>query len=118
MSLTTLYFLTVLPNLGEFLSGIAAIGSLVMLFAMVICGMATADGYFERYPLKGVIASWAILLVLGLTSALLPTERQLYIIAGGYFATNNEAMKELPDNLLNAVNDWLKVASEKAKEIK
>lgn len=53
--------------------------------------------------------------VLSLFSALLPSERQMLLIAGGYTATNNAEIKKLPTNAAKAVNAWLDAVTEAAE---
>lgn len=39
---------------------------------------------------------------------LLPSERQMYVMAGAYAVTNIEGIKNLPENAVGAANAWLK----------
>lgn len=51
-----------------------------------------------------------------LANSILPTEKQLYVIAGGYVATNTKDIAKLPDNVVKAANAWLEKAAALADE--
>ena len=42
-----------------------------------------------------------------LMSILIPNEKQLAYLIGGYVATNNEQLAKLPNNILNLANKYL-----------
>ena len=48
-----------------------------------------------------------LILLTGILFALLPTKKDLAIIYGVSYVSNNEQIKKLPDNVLNVVNTWL-----------
>lgn len=48
-------------------------------------------------------------------TAFLPDRNQMLIIAGGYEATNNIQIKQLPDNAAKAINAWLDAITKASK---
>lgn len=111
MSLFTLWLLTVIPALGTFFQTLAII-------ALITCGLAflgwavslteDPDGAFNRCTNKFKTFAMVIAIVSGLLSALIPNERGIYLILGGYYVTNTEEIRELPENVVGAANAWLK----------
>lgn len=106
MSLFALWFLiTGVAGLKAWLP-IAAGCSGVVAFAVVF-GWGTfleGKGGFPK------VAKWCIIFttIASLLGSILPTNKQLMWIVGAYVVTNNEQVKELPDNILRAANDFLK----------
>lgn len=47
-------------------------------------------------------------MLIGLPLSLLPDEKQIMLLTGGYVVTNTEGVNELPDNIVNAANNFLK----------
>lgn len=51
-----------------------------------------------------------------LLACVLPSERQMMLIAGGYTVTNNADMKNIPGNTAKAVNAWLNAITDAAAD--
>lgn len=51
-------------------------------------------------------------LAAGLLFVALPSERQMYVMAGAYVVTNIDGIGNLPDNAVGAANAWLKKLGE------
>lgn len=103
MSLFTLYVFTViLPNLGVLLFLALLFGSIALFYSNLM-HHASED---ELLPSnKKYLAALGII---ALVLMLIPSESQLYKLAGAYIVTNTEGVGELPDNIVKAANDFLK----------
>lgn len=55
-------------------------------------------------------------LVLILLASIMPCERQMMLIAGGYTVTNNEDMRKMPTNAAKAVNAWLNAVAKAGED--
>lgn len=113
MSLITLYLISMLPNLQSLFVSAAAILSIVAAVSVVLA--MVEDGWIDS-PARGWRKLWAnqmkkwgaaAIILCALIAALIPSEKQLYFIAGGYAATNIAGIDKLPENLVKAANDWL-----------
>lgn len=109
MSLTQLYFFTViLPNINIALAFTFAVLFVFSIFYLI--HGATLDNNYEdakgsafRYAKNLLICTIGI----GFISIPFPSEKQLYMLAGGYVATNTKDIAKLPDNVVKAANAWL-----------
>jgi hypothetical protein len=110
MSIWELYLLTRLDELSGFFRGIGIWG--IMASGAVILYMVplwhTEDIDFvdvaRKCRLKLIIivtlTSWFV-------SGLIPTTKEAYIIAGGYYVTNLEGVEKLPPNVVKAANKFI-----------
>lgn len=111
MSLWTLYWISVLPLIFE--EFLAFIG-----ITTGILGATALIAYSEDYDSKEVYVkhfkkAFIIFGIVILIQGFIPSERQMYIILGGYAATNVEGINKLPANLVGAANAYLeKMAKE------
>lgn len=114
MTLTQLYFLTVvLPNSASVISGLSVFfyivaGGLIFCYFPVSDIVGKDEGikvlaWGKRFLISAIIAS--------LTTIILPSQQQLYFLAGGYVATNTKDVAKLPDNVVKAANAWLEKAA-------
>ena len=125
MTLAQLYLFTVLiPNIGSTLNAI----EIIFVVCAFCCGAGLINAaaecdddaikYWRKAALKFV---WAIIVV-GIISVPIPSEKELYTVAGGYIATNTKDVAKLPDNVVKAANAWLEkaaaLADDKSKDAK
>ena len=68
----------------------------------------------EGFRIMRKLIPYAI--ICAVAASILPSERQMLLIAGGYTATNNAEIKKLPTNAAKAVNAWLDAVSEAGSE--
>lgn len=97
-----------LPGAKSFFEGMGAVLLIVLLVALFL--MPPLLEFDHEKIIKALKGNKKFLIVPALClfmSAILPDEKQIAMIAGGYFATNNEEVKKLPDNVLGAVNSYL-----------
>jgi hypothetical protein len=122
MSLFTLYLLSILPGVGGLFSGLGVILIILCVIGFFMALVADFDSCRDGMKYKKVWANqmkkgWGVLIAAFLLiGVLIPSEKQLYFIAGGYVATNTEGVKELPDNIMNAANSWLENIADAAKQ--
>lgn len=107
MTLLQLYLISILPRFSPMFIGF---GLCLSIASAMWISFSIAESLVPIRKLKTIIAVPIILLLFGIA---IPSEKQLMFIAGGYFATNNEEAKKLPENVLKAVNNFLKNIQEK-----
>jgi hypothetical protein len=108
MTMMELYWLTRLPALGSFFGSIAIVALIILPFFAAIAGKAVIEDdmtsqTYKRWTL-GLIAG---ILGFGLLNVAAPDERSIAIILTGYYVTNNEEIKKLPDNVIGSINTLL-----------
>jgi len=116
MELWQLYLIEVIPSVVSAAQAIIGI-SFALLTIMALFSVAVFESYApEENSLvrllirqKKLIATSAIAFVLLFA---VPSHGGMYRIIGGYVATNIEGIQELPQNLINAANDWAKSVSD------
>ena len=125
MSLLTLYLISTLPRLGDFIGGFS-----ILLFVIAAGGLIVAafeDGAVYGTPDHNWKKLWlthmkkwgiATCVSISLISTLIPSEKQLYFIAGGYAATNIAGIDKLPGNVVKAANDWLEGINKESEDKK
>ena len=111
MSLFELYALFVL------VPALSSIGSTIMTISLILVGVglfitliAAAEGDFDEvvpYWKRG-IKYIGVPLVVGILLSLAPDEKQVKFLAGGYVVTNVEGIAELPENIVESANTFLK----------
>lgn len=115
MSLWLLYTILVLiPNLHAFSSSIIWCPTIIVMFisglAFIICVCTPNEPDTKniigpvRYVFKYTIRLTLMLSILGI---ILPNQKQMYMVAGGYVVTNNKEVQALPDNVMGAANAYL-----------
>lgn len=112
MSLWTLYLITILPNVGGFFIKMPMIIMAIFSLGVVSCNINQEDEKARKWrsSLKKISFFAIPLIFLGV---LIPTQNQMYLIVGGYAATNVEGINKLPANLVGAANAYLeKIAKE------
>lgn len=128
MDLTTIYLLTVLPDIGHALVAWSVIGFIISAIALGVFWIAgeeysTYDSekrqeickrYFRHRNIA--IACVAFFVGLNLLASAVPDRKQMMVIAGMYFGSNIEGIKDLPPNIVKAVNSALEQFSEKKKD--
>lgn len=131
MSIFELWLLTtVIPNLN-IITGITLTAGFIVLGCLLVNALINIEVYEDslyeggkkkyesakaliRNSKKFIVA----LFILATFNAIIPSERQMLIIAGGYAVTNNAEIKKLPTNAAKAVNAWLDVVEEAADDKK
>lgn len=120
MTLTQLYLFTViLPNAYEifnFLGATLFIGGAICLIVSAIIGGPGEEPEAAKLIFKYSIKFFITAAVLGIIAIPLPSQNQLYALAGGYVATNAKDVAKLPDNIVKAANAWLEKAAALADE--
>lgn len=112
MTLTTLYLISILPNLGTFLLVLA-----VLSFALFLwIGAALMDHPKEKCLIKYTLITGSVSLFFFILGSLIPTTSQMYLLVGGYLTTHNEEMQKLPKNVLGAANAWLESIEKEQKK--
>lgn len=128
MDLTTIYLLTILPDIGHALIWWSFLGFVVSAFALIIFWIAGEEAasydsetrvaagkrYFRGRNIA--ITCVAFFVGLNLVANAVPDRKQMLIIAGMYFGSNIEGIKDLPPNIVKAVNSALEQFSEKKKD--
>lgn len=110
MTIFELYLLTLLPSLAAMFTSLTVL-SVVLTFACFLFSQLH-DKPLERESFAKLTKFCSKFFIIFLvTATLIPSERQIYVIAGGYVATNTEGVKELPENIVKATNDFLKSIS-------
>ncbi len=128
MSFWEIYVLTILPGFIEPLGVIAFFSGMISLFLISgvlasIMGELSVDK--EKNAMLGkMLRKWAYvtlpLCIFSMFSAkMIPSEKQMAFIVGGYMLTNIQGIKDLPPNLVKAMNtalDEYNVKSEKKEK--
>lgn len=109
MSLLALYAIFVLiPNTRDLCQGIMAIGGFLWIIFCIFGPLAAEDGLIKKSSVKMLIVSGVIVLSFAaILITILPSDKQMMLLAGGYAVTNDAELKLLPDNILKAANDYL-----------
>lgn len=119
MSIFTLYLLTRMESLKyafsnwQFLFGRALLISLLIWGITRVCELDCPDSLKEniqkinKQAYKAFKISLCLTIFCSIGDVLMPTNKDAYIILGGYYVTNSEEVKALPDNVVGAVNGFL-----------
>ena len=110
MDITTIYWLTILPNLATIVTILGVIAGVAGLFCIII----GTDGDLKATRNCGLTLV-AIFVTLITISALIPNREQMMFIAGSYFVANIEGIKDLPPNIISAANAALEELAKKGK---
>jgi hypothetical protein len=119
MTLMQLYLITViLPNMGIAIGMIAGGFCVTAIFWGIAAAVSSDFDEDEKTKEKIKVSKKCALLALPflLLCGLFPSEKQLYVIAGGYVATNTKDVAKLPDNVVKAANAWLEKVSKLADQ--
>lgn len=109
MSITALYLLfVVIPNLGVYCRAAFTVCAIIAC----LVGIAAAIIFPDNEKAGPSVWTWAIRFgvaaaIVAFVGVFLPSDKQLYTIAGGYYATNNAELKKMPDNVFKAANSYL-----------
>lgn len=107
MDLSTLYWILILPNIKD---AFIAASILMMLGIMVtfIFGFLESEPSAKKWGLSKI----KYLIPMVVIAALIPTNKQMMYMIGGYAATNVENIEKLPKNVVNAANKFLETYTE------
>lgn len=112
------YLISILESVSTFLGALCGISAFIA-FVIVLVGVIVMEGQFI---LKKTVISLIILsLICGTVKALLPSEKQAYIILGAYTAqtiAENKNVQEVGGKLLTLVNQKLDEAIKKDEKQK
>ena len=125
MDLSTLYWVLILPNIGNFLVG-AGVISVIFCGAWVLVHAVSIDTTYNDEPKKEklresrnkVMKFIAAPALLFLIATFIPTSKQMMYLIGGYAATNVENIEKLPKNVVNAANKFLESYTDTEKKDK
>lgn len=129
MTLFQLYLLTRMSHLHDFFQAInfafILIGGILVAMGIVVFIVSQDLDDDEGPKMRGMVwekikASFWVAIIAGFLSTATPTNNDLYVMMGGYYATNNAEIKKLPDNIVGAVNKFLEEVKPKevVKQIK
>jgi len=103
MDLSTLYLILILPNIGKVL-GVASLITITLL--IVFMTNASFDEEVNESFSK-IKSSIKYILLCGFLSVMIPSEKQMMYMIGGYAATNVDGIEKLPKNVVSAANKFL-----------
>lgn len=112
MSLFTIYLFCILPSIGSYLT---LVGTLTLILSVLVLSFVSGC-YDSLKPLKHLYYIIPICLILNLIAILIPNEKQLYTIAGGYYTSNIEGIDKLPKNVVGVINHFLEQYQSKKGE--
>lgn len=104
MSMFELYFLTILPSVKEAFSGGGV--TVLLLYACISVCLGMEGEYLHRslwYRLGVPVTAFVMMFF----ASLIPSHEQLAFIVGAEWATNNEDLREVPDNVAKVINGYL-----------
>lgn len=118
MDMSTMYLLTRLDPLYTLFGFMSCLGSIIGLISLLIFINFNIESNrnSERYEVKPSFnKKWFIFPIIfgliGLTGlagrVLTPTNEQLAVILGGYYATNSEEYSQMPDKAAKVVNKFM-----------
>ena len=119
MSIISLYGLFVLLPNFNCLVGFIIWGCVLLCLILGFCSIGNfidKEKDLLNISLKYLKRSVITLLVSALIFTVIPTEKQIYMIAGGYVVTNNQELQKLPNNVLQAANKYLERLSKYSDE--
>ena len=93
-----LYFVAI-PAIG----GLSAVAAFVIFVIGVVYAISN-EGIDKK--VHGRLA--VIVFVLIIFAAIIPDKNQIVFLTGAYVTTNTEGVKELPENIVSAANNFLK----------
>jgi hypothetical protein len=117
MTIPELYALFVLlPGLAAAFTVITVVGLLtyiIIIFIASMCGDIKHDNFTYYY--KAIVKPWLIglLILCGIAATVLPSQKDMLLLVGGYAVTNNKELTKLPDNVLRAANTYLEAIQDK-----
>lgn len=110
MSMFELYALFVLlPAIGtiggtvSFISGVAIC---ILCFVYMVSSEHELDQFGHK--IKTTLRVFVPIFTVAILLSLAPSERQVKFLAGGYVVTNVEGISELPENIVESANTFLK----------
>ena len=117
MTGTEIYWLTRLDGIVNLSMGLAVFG---IIFAVVgtiglviwaVCENGKDDkGWWTLLRIIGTV--WFLTIIFALTALFTPTTKEMAAIIVVPKIINNEQVKELPDNVLDLANEWIKSKKE------
>ncbi len=112
MSLFEIYLLVKLTSFVTLLAvGAATFGLIAFIFLMwgtLVEDMTKITKWVKLFSITAIF--------LGTTATVFPTSKEAYMIFGGYYLTNNAQAQQLPENILEATNTFLKEYSQEFKD--
>lgn len=111
---STIYWITRLDSIKEFMR---AAGLIIGVFLPVVTAGLTAMFYEKVKPvirsLKFTPPVGCVFLLIGVGSIFVPTTKEMCAIKAIPMVINNENIKDIPTNIAELANDWIKELSPK-----
>jgi len=129
MDFSTLYWILVLPNLGTAIGVVSSLLSIALIiYGFISIGFSDDNLYYteaserpkviaQRKSKGGKFIKWSALpILIGMLSTLIPTDKQMMYMIGGYVVTNVQGIEKLPNNVIGAANKFLEDFNVKDKK--
>lgn len=97
MSLLELYGIFLLINLKDAATVILVTGMMLSASYVGFCILAEQKFSISKWLIAGLISC-------GILVTVIPTEKQIMMIAGSYFVSNIDGIEKVPPNLVKALN--------------
>lgn len=110
MSIWLLYLLfVVIPNANVFTKGmvIASVSAAFVAGFVIIMSLDFGPKETVKRGQFWFKAGMASAVFFAFLSLFIPSDTQMWTVAGGYVAANNAELKKLPDNVLKTANSYL-----------
>jgi len=109
-------YFVLLPAISA--TGALAVTILVSTMTILIVALIIAEGDKTvsgaiRDGIRKYKTVFYILLLVAFIGGVSPSEKQVALIVGGSVVTNVEGVEELPENIVNAANNYLKAIEQK-----
>lgn len=119
MSIFTLYFIfVILPSLAVVITALLVLSLAISIVLFAFAFGTVRNEELAKSSLKKAKYFAGVFAALTLISIFVPSERQLYTIAGAYAITNIGEIDKLPKNLVDAANAYLEKIIENEKNQK
>jgi len=120
MEIWELYLLTRVGAINHLAEIIAVVGCVTGALAAVMLAMVWVDIYEDKEKeafKQKAIKKWMrifppTVVICVILLALVPTEKQAYLILGGAYATNIADIEKLPPNMVKTINNYLETFQE------
>jgi hypothetical protein len=121
MTGTEIYWLTRLDGIVNLSTVMAIFGTVsaivgtIVLVVWAVCENGKADNGWW-FLLKTIIIVWIASILFVLATLFVPTTKEMAAIIVVPKIVNNEQVKELPENVLDLANEWIKSKKEELKD--
>lgn len=109
-------FVTAIPGLS-WAAGVLLMCTMVSAgITYFVCLVSEFDEKVVEFAVKHTPKYIGLSVIFLILTAILPSEKQMLLIAGGYTAINNKEISEMPSSAAKAVNAWLNAIADAAKD--